>query len=1210
MIKNNKLIYGIAALSLFITPAIVLASPSKVVRVEDTITSSNSTGSSTNSGSSSTSGSSTTALYTSNYSNTGVCNDFTVKRTDRIKPDPYASDGQAFNIYSTTPNCSSTSATQYVSFCINPELPGPITSTAYHSNQTLDLNTTFGKYMFTLYHLYKQSGSCSDEACIARWQAAARILQYDTGEFLPSKRNLIQPWQKRAYDNWKSGNIIGTEIEAARQIADTVKSTASTASANGGNMSVNVEQLGDTTYQNGTTFTAKYNIILENTTGYTGIQTPTIVWKSGDNVVSGYNTSISGPTQDGDNLTYTLTVTGNVNTSDCSGYTMEIHVKYNNENDINAASVISPDSATLQRFVIFQVGNTGEKVASTNVNPGNTTCSNKVNACTTSGNLTCTDNDVSTVVVNEGVQPGTSNTDWEACIIGKTDEQGNDYDIQEQNSSSYIGTENADEYTDDILATLSNGTKVTNSTYCTISCKEEYSFKLPGGEKQVKQGTYFSFDVAGGNPYHAVAGVISERKCVTSGQNVSGSNTNNVDYSAYEKVVMDLRKQQVDYLNAYLYYKAIYDAMDKSANQDKYINESKQNYEVTNDGGHLNDWESGATESSMSNQYNANGEGYWNAAYTPKFDLENFVQYKITNPNSGDSAIEKVSVATTSEKSFEDNASLTKYNKSSIYNSIYEEKYQIFEKNAFIDENSKTASGGYTYHYDVCTSWDRSLNKCTSTETRHDGNAAIDVKYNTAGRDNKLAIYNTVKENMAAYAQAAMEKYNALSRQISAQASSMATCSGYLDEETNKYKFDPQITFSYDQDNYMQMLGSSKLVNAGSSTPALNTTIYYCTGAVNSAADVFNCSTTKPQSIDFKYMPVIEYGETPNTTDAEYYQVTRIGSLAKYTCDGTTDSFCYYRSQVPFYTYPQDGLATNKKDVANSTIIEKDGYVYPVTITTAAGVHNYKVSFKQIGQYFESGYLGRIMGGNGGKVGTRSGEEQDYEACYYDVCPTTDPNCGNTNNACAQIVTDSCKGGNVNAMTIDEYAACINALIKDNNCCDEATDLANKSNGALPPDVVASYNAVCSYASTCKSFTIYNSTDNLYDVASVDNNGELQFSVKSVSLNNLFPNNTVGTNWQTASAQSTATEIESNGESVYGNDPDYQIKLTPTCIAAIKEYNSEQSDSGGLTDFTGYISTSSEYKAGSASYSTFLSKLNDMGCVYSGTKTDNIDPIE
>ena len=39
---------------------------------------------------------------------------------------------------------------------------------------------------------------------------------------------------------------------------------------------------------------------------------------------------------------------------------------------------------------------------------------------------------------------------------------------------------------------------------------------------------------------------------------------------------------------------------------------------------------------------------------------------------------------------------------------------------------------------------------------------------------------------MAAYAQAAMEKYNALSRQISAQASSMATCSGYLDEETNK----------------------------------------------------------------------------------------------------------------------------------------------------------------------------------------------------------------------------------------------------------------------------------------------------------------------------------------------------------------------------------------------------------------------------------------
>ena len=63
--------------------------------------------------------------------------------------------------------------------------------------------------------------------------------------------------------------------------------------------------------------------------------------------------------------------------------------------------------------------------------------------------------------------------------------------------------------------------------------------------------------------------------------------------------------------------------------------------------------------------------------HLPKFELVDFVQYKITNPNSGDSAIEKVSVSTTSEKSFEDNASLTKYNKSSIYNSIYEEKYQI-----------------------------------------------------------------------------------------------------------------------------------------------------------------------------------------------------------------------------------------------------------------------------------------------------------------------------------------------------------------------------------------------------------------------------------------------------------------------------------------------------------------------------------------------------
>src|SRR5574344_1694957 len=195
-------------------------------------------------------------------------------------------------------------------------------------------------------------------------------------------------------------------------------------------------------------------------------------------------------------------------------------------------------------------------------------------------------------------------------------------------------------------------------------------------------------------------------------------------------------------------------------------------------------------------------------------------------------------------------------------------------------------------------------------------------------------------------------------------------------------------------------------------------------------------------------------------------------------------------------------------------------------------------------------------------------------------------------------------------MNVDEYANCITKLIKNNDCCDEATALTNKSNGLLPPDVVNNYNAVCSDASTCKSFTIHNSTDNLYDVANVDNSGELQFTVRSVSLNNLFPN-TAGINWRTASAQTEATQIQADGESVYANDPDYEVKLTPTCTAAIKAYNEKQEESGGLDDYTCNKQDSEGTKAGSTIYcSEFLNQLNDMGCIYSGTKTDTIDPIK
>ena len=94
---------------------------------------------------------------------------------------------------------------------------------------------------------------------------------------------------------------------------------------------------------------------------------------------------------------------------------------------------------------------------------------------------------------------------------------------------------------DNILAYLSDGTKVTSANYCTISCKESYTFSLPGEKKEVKQGRYFEFNV---NGPHYVVGVGAQRQCVTT----------EMANEEFSNIILDLRKQQVDYYNMYSYF--------------------------------------------------------------------------------------------------------------------------------------------------------------------------------------------------------------------------------------------------------------------------------------------------------------------------------------------------------------------------------------------------------------------------------------------------------------------------------------------------------------------------------------------------------------------------------------------------------------------------------------------------------------------------------
>ena len=164
-----------------------------------------------------------------------------------------------------------------------------------------------------------------------------------------------------------------------------------------------------------------------------------------------------------------------------------------------------------------------------------------------------------------------------------------------------------------------------------------------------------------------------------------------------------------------------------------------------------------------------------------------------------------------------------------------------------------------------------------------------------------------------------------------------------------------------------------------------------------------------------------------------------------------------------------------------------------------------------------------------------------------------------------------------------KYEACLVAL-KEESCCNEVQQLVSKRNGgkyqhAVPSTISAWYFEKCDNYDHCSSFDII-STENYHKDATatdntfVTNNGSLQFNARTVSNNNLFPNNNNASNWHTAEAQNVIQHIQSVGDGIFAQDPEYHVTMNAQCVTAIKKYNQDQENSGsdynngGFNDFT------------------------------------------
>lgn len=1071
------------------------------------------------------------------YTEAGFCTDSVIKLNPKSE---WASGSPVTGLsttktYTVTAHCTDDSSSTYTAYCIDPAVKGPTEAGwEYTADEQLDLDSDFGK---AIYCLYKNSGG-ADYTTI---QDTARLLMVKYG----------QPFLGIANGPYKKHALVYQSYGGSTTLMNTVESCISTVQNN--SMQMSFTQLTNS-YENGNV-TAKYKLILKNPKSGVDINSVNIVVKDVNGGSIGYTKTIENVDTSKQGQISADVILVIPAGSNCT-LNVTASLKYYDADDVrNVFFARAKKNNMAQRFlVINNKGNaplTLTETASLNLsdNPSCVPNTPENLACVATNGFLCTPSET-IATVYEGKNVGAS-ADWDACIVDKSDPNGNEYTIQEAGANNY----------------------------CKVVCKEDYAFKMPGDLGTIKQGRYISINLD--NRYHAVAGVAAQRTCVST----------DIKVDAYQTSAVGYKQEMLKQLNLYNYYKGMYDKLDKDITLEKYLNKStgatQTEKSVTGT--------SPSTCSPNSGQNPAYPEGatYYFEDFNFNFEYDVYKLSSLASNNSilkADFVIDKSNVSgntagtigtiPSNVKTGESDYSGTKSELSTCFHSEWPRcvRNPAGPNCSYSCSTTTSCSGKYSFKYGIIDDGKNNYN-------------TIKGKIETAMKD-ALAAYKSAKANLVSIT----EEIN--------------MCTTW----STDYQFDPEITFTYDESSYMEMMnGNNKLKMDGDAQ--VNSTKYYCSSDT-SYAGTFGCATAPSDSnkISTKYYDTIdEDGKPSNDNSISYYNYRKIGSIDKYG-DVAGQQFIYFKSMVPFYTYPSKGFVTANNNNNNSsdsgikyTLVDiddpnrgsnaADGLIYPISLTTPEGNYTYTLKFANIGQYFNSSKnLGRIMGTNG----YLSGTAQDQFVCTYKVepiIPSTDDE-----NKCATIAaSDKCKS---NPMSDECFYELLNS-----NCCDYL-DL----NKDVTVSRIDDYNAACPRTNTCSGYRTINYTTTIgnYDSVKVTDNGKLQFYVKSVSLNNLFPNGneSKGTNWmgstsgaenngQSQDISEVIKDIEDKGEQIYGNDDSliYSIKLTPTCMAHVREYNKEQETSSlGFADYT--LTTNYKDKSSGASdNSYFLKQLESYGCL-------------
>lgn len=381
-------------------------------------------------------------------------------------------------------------------------------------------------------------------------------------------------------------------------------------------------------------------------------------------------------------------------------------------------------------------------------------------------------------------------------------------------------------------------------------------------------------------------------------------------------------------------------------------------------------------------------------------------------------------------------------------------------------------------------------------------------------------------------------------------------------EWDTEIKYEPDVYYDYAEDYLADYYN-----NRGEMDPTLgniSNNEWYCNANVSSngsytAAEITDteysqCSLSAPSS---HYTTVYYMFCDFNTCSTSLSGSARSVSDATYKKIESSISASYVPATLFYNEYPS-GMVGPIDDMPDQNAIPIENAL-PVALDTARGIYEYSVHVNNLGEYYDTDDVGRLVGGSGR-------QDAVVNDGSFDVYLGDD---GSIQYMCAYLV---------NMGTMDED---FNIVCDWDNCED-----GDCTSNCVGPNCETG-DEEC-YGEDCVSKCI--GAGCIYD--SYAGSSLLE---RVISLNNLFPNGTDSYNWNrevNEKAAETIDQIEDAGNAIYDEEPILSVTISPSTAREIKAYNDDAESDGGYSNSTLICESVGGYDM-IGCYSTFIDDLID-----------------